>query len=134
MKRLFVVIISSLAISSASGPLLAADSSIVFGCNYTLSVQIDGQEFSVSHQDRVRNGSSIPFNLQDYFLELRITEADSESATVELVLSEKTLDGWHQIYATPPSFVVNLGAPAEFEHSDDIAKFEVALIVSKMTR
>ena len=132
MKRLFVVMISSLAMSSAFGPLLAADPSIVFGCNYSLSVQIDGQEFSVSHQDRVRNGSAIPFNLRDYLLQLRITEADSESATVELVLSEKTLDGWHHIYATPPSFVVNLGALAEFEHTDDIAKFDVALIVSKV--
>ena len=133
MKRFLVLLLCLAAMSLGSGSLLADNASVVFGCNYTISVSIDGQEFLVSHQDRVRNGSAIPFNFQDYQLHLRITEAESETATVELVLSEKTDVGWHQIYASPPSFTVNLGAPADFEYKDDIAIFKVSLIVSKMT-
>ena len=37
---------------------LADQDTIVFGCNYTISMSIDGEDFEVSHQDRVRNGSA----------------------------------------------------------------------------
>jgi hypothetical protein len=132
MKRLFLVTLSTLVLSSASAPLFAEDSSAVFGCNYTLSVDINGRAFSVSHQNRVKDGGVIVFNLQNYLLELRINEGDSQSAIVELVLSEETADGWHRIYTDPLSFRVHLGLPAKFEHNDDIAKLDVDLIVSKL--
>lgn len=132
MKRLFLVTVSTLVLASLCAPLFAADSSVVFGCNYTLSVDINGQVFSVSHQNQVTNGGVIPLNLQDYLLQMRITEADSENALVELVLSQESADGWHRIYRKPPSFRVHLGSPAKFEHNDDIAKFDIDLIVSKL--
>ena len=132
MNRLLVVLSFFIVLAAETVLAQAEDSTVVFGCNYTISISVDGQDFSVSHQDRVRNGSAIPFNLQDFLLQLRVTEAESATATIELILSEKTADGWHQIYATPPSFTVNLGAPAEFKYSDDIATFEVSLIASKI--
>ena len=77
--------------------VLADQDTIVFGCNYTISMSIDGEDFEVSHQDRVRNGSAIPFDMQDFLLQLRVTEATSDTAMVELVLSEKTDGNWHEI-------------------------------------
>jgi len=131
MNRL-VLILAFLSLMEASSSRVQAENlTVIFGCNYTISVSIDGQEFSVSHRDRVSSGGAIPFNLQDFLFQLRITEFDAETAKVELVLSEKTEDGWHQIYATPPSFIVNLGIPTDFRHSDDIAKFDISLIASK---
>ena len=132
MNRSLPVLLLLVCIVLSADPPLASDGAVVFGCNYTLSASIDGQDFTVSHQDRVRSGSAIPFHFQDYLLHLRITQAASEKATVELILSERTPDGWHQIYASPPTFTVNLGAPTEFNHEDDVAKFDISLIVSML--
>lgn len=109
------------------------DGRIVFACNYTVSVTIDGKEFEVSHQDRVRSGSYIPLHLEDYVLALRIISAADDSAIVELVLSEESNGKKTEIYTSPPSFSAKLGMPVDFQHSDAIAQFDVSLIVSRLS-
>jgi len=132
MNRSLPALLLLVSILLAPERPLAGGGTVVFGCNYTLSASIDGQDFSVSHQDRVKSGSAIPFYFQDYLLQLRVTEASAEMATIELILSEKSAGGWHQIYASPPSFTVNLGVPTDFKHNDDVAEFDVSLIVSRL--
>ncbi len=132
MNRSLPALLLPVSLFFASDAALAREEVVVFGCNYSLSASIDGQEFSLSHQDRVTSGSAIPIHLQDYLLHLRITAAPEQTAQIELILSEKAADGWQRVYASPPTFTADLGVPIDFKYDDDVARFEISLIVSKL--
>lgn len=132
MNRLLPARLLLVSLFLAPDGTFASDDAVVFGCNYSLSASIDGRDFSVSHQDRVRSGSTIPIHLEDYLLQLRITAAPSRAARIELILSAKTADGWHRVYASPPTFTADLGVPVDFRYDDDVASFEISLIVSTL--
>lgn len=95
---------------------------------------IDGEEFKVSHQDRVLSGSAIPFEMQGLMLELRVSEASAESAKIEFILSEKSDDAWHEIYVSPPSIEAKYETPTEFTFKDDIVTIAAYVSVSIVRR
>ena len=129
--RRFIAIMVMLVGFTAFLPMSSAElDNVVFGCNYTISMSIGGEEFEVSHQDRVRSGSAIPFEMQGLMLRLRVSEASTESAKVEFVLLEKSDDDWHEIYVSPPSFEAKYGTPTEFKFQDDIVTIAAYLSVS----
>ncbi len=108
----------------------AAEDGRVYACNYTVSLTMDAASFIVTQQSRVRDGSHIPIDAQDVQLQMKLSAAGDERVLVELILLERTESSWVEIYPEPLSFELTHGEPAEFSHEDDIARIDVALIVS----
>ncbi len=108
-----------------------AQSEAIYACNYTFDVSIEGNAFEIQQQSRVRDGHSVPFNLQNQRLELRVTRLQDTSIRVDFPLFERMGTGWHASYPEPPGLEVNLGAPTEWTHVDDIMHIRLSIICSQ---
>ncbi len=117
-----------------SDSVRAADEEIVFACNYTIRLTIDGIAGAITTQSRVRNNSHIPINLRDYELRLGASSTDTDMALVKVTILERADDTLREIYPRPLSFEAPLGAPTEFSYRDEFLEIEIALIVSVLSR
>ncbi len=112
---------------------LAADAGdAIYRCNYDVSIEWNGEQYSVRHQDSVRDGSHIPVSLQGSELQIQISEGAAGTVRVVVSLYEAKPLAPLGRRLTAHGFPVSLGTPTRESWADDAVAVDIALAVSRV--
>ena len=104
----------------------------IYRCNYDVSIEWNGDQYSVRHQDSVRDGSHIPVSLQGAELQIQVSEGAAGTLRVVVSLFEAKPLAPLGRRLTAHEFPVSLGALARESWTDGAVAVDLALAVSRV--